>query len=160
MCIKWSVLSATQRAFRRGPDPRQFQGREESSSIKSSGLCALCCLHEGFPVELEGQMSAFKHCLHEVIGHDSSRCWEEWMAMVVLWRPSIALALHTLAAAFFHELTLSLLPPPPSYLPKMCQLENKGMIRGAFWLESCRAQQLPCALSLAVLPVMFHCTFA
>lgn len=116
----------------------------------------MCCFHGEFPVELEGQMSAFNHCLHEAIGHDSSQL----LGMVVPWRlssvtpsPSIALALHTFAPAFIHEFSLSLLPLPPSYLPKMCQLQNKGIITGAVWLASCGAQQLNAALAEAALSV-------
>lgn len=59
------------------------------SSFRSKGSCinpvgcikpSLSCLHGGFPVELEGQMSAFNPCLHEVLGHDSSQLlgWVGW----------------------------------------------------------------------------------
>lgn len=105
---------------------------------------SLHCLHGGFPVELEGQMSAFNHCLHEVVGHDSSQFlggvgWAWWyFGGSALWLKCSATP--HISSSFLSRVHSQL---APSCLPKKCQLQNKGMITGVFWLESCRAQQLP-----------------
>lgn len=63
-------------------------------------------------------------------------CWDEWAGhgdtlKVQLCDPYPFHCSGTSAADFFHQFTLSLLPSLPSYLPKMCQFQNKGINRGS-----------------------------
>lgn len=95
---------------------------------------SLYCPYGEFPVELEGQMSAFNHWLYGVTGHDSSQL----LGMGVPWRlssmtpsPSIALALHTSAAAFMSSVSACFLPLPP-ICQKCASCRTKELSQGRF----------------------------
>lgn len=144
--------------------PSSFMGVRDHPVLNAVGCIrpSLCWLHGGFPVELEGQMSAFNHYLHEIIQHDSllgRTGWAWWYSeSSALWHPALPFSgTPHICSSFLSRVHSQL---ASSCLPKKCQFQNKGMITGAVWLESCRAQQLPGALAVAVLSVMFHFTFA
>lgn len=162
--MKWFVAFATQGVFRFGPDIEPY------NDGKGSCCCLLWAgsgvqhvdLRESLWWKLKGQKSALHLWLYSVTKCNSTQL----LSVVISWRlssmqPWSLIALPDYVCSSFHEaFSFSLLPPSPSHVPKMCQLQNKGNITESVWWESYRDQQLPAVITVAVLSVMLYFTFA